>query len=200
MSAQTDQTATVIRFPQERRRAPTLDALTDAILPETQLRSLAEIRAVTPPRQVERLRAFGRERARQIFGATPLPDTREGRQRMASDWLTLLVGRALARVSDARSLTEQAERREISQPVSAVRSAASTRETTRSTSQRLSCSTLSAATATAEAQIWSRDRGPADTVSGVASDILLLLKDFKDGRSGLKFEGFRGDGHAQCVA
>ena len=33
MSAQTDQTATVIRFPQERRRAPTLDALTDAILP-----------------------------------------------------------------------------------------------------------------------------------------------------------------------
>ncbi|MFT8347215.1 hypothetical protein [Gluconobacter oxydans] len=116
MSAQTDQTATVIRFPQERRRAPTLDALTDAILPEAQLRSLAEIRAVTPPRQVERLRAFGRDRARQIFEATPLPDTREGRQRMASDWLSQLVSRALARVSDARSLTEEAERREIEDP------------------------------------------------------------------------------------
>lgn len=116
MITQTNQAAMVVRFPQERRCVPTLDALTNAILPETQLRALAETRCVTPPRQIDSLRAFGRDRARRLFGTTFLPNTREERQQMASDWLTSLVTRALIRVSEARALTEQAERREIEDP------------------------------------------------------------------------------------
>lgn len=95
---------TVVRFPSERRLAPTIASLEKALPFEGLLRVKAERRGCRKPHAGSDLRAFGRERAGFYLAKLALPSDLGERRQVLCEWLAPNIGRALARIADARAL------------------------------------------------------------------------------------------------